>query len=138
MQMDFASVMDKNIPPSKQGFYAGEIAHFIASKLSGGRLVINIPVEVQDEVKVVDIGWVSDSRLKTLRTEPTWSAPPDIVVNIATPHKPIQEIEKTNHHLLASGAREAWIVWPDGSIERHHNLTLGKAIESDLPRLRSN
>jgi ABC-type polysaccharide/polyol phosphate transport system ATPase subunit len=108
-------------PESRVGRMAGHAAEVILQNLRGGKLVFNIPVETQEGVRVVDVGWVSSSRLETLRTEPTWSAAPDLTVSIISTAKSQTQVQLDNHFLLRSGAKEAWIVWPDGKIIRHRN-----------------
>ncbi|MEI6536124.1 MAG: ABC transporter ATP-binding protein, partial [Verrucomicrobiaceae bacterium] len=70
------------IPSSRAGRLAGVVVEFILQNTSSGRLVLNAPIDTADGVRVVDVGWISDPRLKTVRTDPKWSAAPDIVVNI--------------------------------------------------------
>jgi hypothetical protein len=54
-----------------------------------------------------------------MRTEPTWSAAPDISVSIVSMAKSTQQAENDNHFLLKAGAGEAWIVSPNGAFIRH-------------------
>jgi ABC-type sugar transport system ATPase subunit len=109
-------------PESRVGQLAGKIAELIFKNMHGGKLVFNVPVETQDGVRIVDVGWVSDSRIKTLRTQPTWSAAPDLCVNIVGIKRSVQQIEKDDHFLLRTGAQETWIVHPDLDIHRHRNM----------------
>ena len=81
-------------------------------------MVFNAAIETPDGIRTIDVGWISNSRMKTMRTEPTWSAAPDISVAIVSRKRPVQEAEIDNHFLLKSGAREAWIVMPDGTLDR--------------------
>jgi ABC-type polysaccharide/polyol phosphate transport system ATPase subunit len=111
----------EGFPESRVGSLAGHAAEVILQNLRGGKLVFNIPVETQEGVRVVDVGWVSASRLETLRTEPTWSAAPDLTVSIISATKSQSQTQLDNHFLLRSGAKEAWIIWPDGKIIRHCN-----------------
>jgi hypothetical protein len=111
----------EGFPESRVGSLAGPAAEVILQNLRGGKLVFNIPVETQEGVRVVDVGWVSASRLETLRTEPTWSAAPDLTVSIISATKSQSQTQLDNHFLLRSGAKEAWIIWPDGKIIRHCN-----------------
>ena len=107
------------MPNSRAGLFAGEVAQILLGQLQGGKLVCQVPVETPDGIRVVDVGWVSNARLKTLRTEPTWSAAPDITVGFVTETKPNVQAEADNHFFLRSGAREAWYVFPTGQVIRH-------------------
>ncbi|MCX6957813.1 MAG: ABC transporter ATP-binding protein [Verrucomicrobiae bacterium] len=103
---------------SHVGLQAGKIAQLLAQQLPDGHLVFNAAIETPDGIRTIDVGWISNSRMKTMRTEPTWSAAPDISVAIVSRKRPVQEAEIDNHFLLKSGAREAWIVMPDGTLDR--------------------
>jgi ABC-type polysaccharide/polyol phosphate transport system ATPase subunit len=107
------------IPESRVGRFGGLVAQKLLKLLSGGQLVLNCPVETPTGICVIDVGWISDSRLKTMRTEPTWSAAPDISVVIVSVAKSHQEAEKEHGEILRMGAREIWIVYPDGAVVRH-------------------
>jgi len=103
---------------SRVGLYAGRVAGMLLGQLREGCIVFNIPVETGDGICIVDVGWVSKSRLKTMRTEPAWSAAPDICVSIISAAKPALRAEHDMHHFVHSGATEAWIVYGDGAISR--------------------
>lgn len=107
------------VPDSRVGRLAGAVAQFLCESLAGGQLVFNTPVETPEGIRVVDVGWVSGSRMKTMRTEPAWSAAPDICVGILSMSKSPQQAENDNHYLLRSGAAEAWTVLPTGALFRY-------------------
>lgn len=119
--MDLSFPLEKagEYPESRSGIYSGKIAKFLLSSLHQGQLVFNIPVETQDGVKVVDIGWIANSRMQTLRVEPAWSAAPDICINFISYSKSVQQIENDLHHLLKTGCQEGWCVFRNGKIMRH-------------------
>ena len=117
-------IQDENmigVPDSRSGRFAGEIAKVFFSKLEGGRIAFNIPVETSDGIRIVDVGWISDSRIKSLRTEPTWSAAPDICASIINLNRPEQLVADDNNSFLANGAREVWTIKRDGSVSRYKN-----------------
>ncbi|HLB32804.1 MAG: hypothetical protein A3F67_07470 [Verrucomicrobia bacterium RIFCSPHIGHO2_12_FULL_41_10] len=103
---------------SRVGLQIGKIAQLLTQHLPGGHLVFNAAIETPDGIRTIDIGWISESRMKTMRTEPTWSAAPDISVSVVSRKRSVQEAENDNHFLLKSGAREAWILLPDGTLDR--------------------
>lgn len=103
---------------SRVGLQIGKIAQLLTQHLPGGHLVFNAAIETPDGIRTIDVGWISESRMKTMRTEPTWSAAPDISVSVVSRKRLLQEAENDNHFLLKSGAREAWILLPDGTLDR--------------------
>jgi len=104
---------------SRPGQFAGMIAQILATRFDGGRLALDCPIETPDGVLVADLAWVSQTRLGALRTEPTWNAAPDICVQMVDATKSQPECLAATHQFFKVGARECWIVWPDGNIERH-------------------
>jgi len=116
------------VPDSRVGSYAGGVAEILFKRISGGQLAFNIPVETTDGIKVIDVGWVSGERSKTMRTRPTWSAAPDICVSIVSLRKSEEIISKDNVMLLSLGAREVWTVYNDGRITRYTSSAHAKYI----------
>lgn len=107
------------IPESRAGRQAGAAIELLMSLLPEGRIVLNAPVETGGGICIADVGWISNSRAQTIRTEPTWSAAPDICVAVVSMARVPQQIENDAHHLLKTGAREIWIIYPDGTLIRH-------------------
>jgi ABC-type polysaccharide/polyol phosphate transport system ATPase subunit len=111
---NFESALDAQI-----GVFKGEIAAHLFRNLHNGKLIFNVPVETNDGIRKVDMGWISNSRLQTLRTEPTWSAAPDISIGFESVNKSFEKIENDAHYYLKSGCNEAWCVLATGKIVRH-------------------
>ena len=137
LQLGSSTNHDQGIPESRCGRFAGEIAEILCSNLSAGRLAFNVPVETKDGVRSVDVGWTSSARMLTMRTEPTWSAAPDICACIVSAAKSISAVENDVHYLLKNGAREAWCIMPDGFVVRHKPpenqfILAGSAVPSKL------
>lgn len=106
---------------SRFGLFTGQISQLLATRFPNGRIAYQVPIETSDGVRTADLGWISDSRMKTMRTEPHWSAAPDICVNVVSMSRPLNQIASDNQHFLSLGAREAWIVYRDGKITRYIN-----------------
>lgn len=123
MHLSTSENLIPGLPESRVGQYAGTIAELLLSKLQGGKLVFNIPVETPDGIRVVEVGWISSSRIQTLRTEPSWNAAPDIVVNFISESMSEYEADQARHLFVKCGARESWVVWPNGIIKRYIPLS---------------
>jgi len=117
-------------PESRIGRQTGQIAEILLGHLSEGRIAFNIPVETPEGIEVVDLGWIALTRLQTLRTEPSWSAAPCICVLVISHSKSQTEAEREAHHLLRSGAKEVWIIFPDGGIMYQRPLNTVPMISS--------
>lgn len=103
---------------SKKGKYIARIAEFFVQKMPHGKLVVDAPIETNQGIIKVPIGWIHNDRLETLRTEPTWSAAPDIVVEFIDRDMSHEEAHKSRHGLCKNGAVESWVIHPNGQIER--------------------
>lgn len=106
------------ITDSYVGIYGGNIAKRLVKEFPDGRIAFNVPVETPDEIVVVDVAWVSNARISTLRTRPTWSGAPDIAVCIVSKDRSEMDANRTLSILMRAGAIETWIVMPNGSISR--------------------
>lgn len=105
-------------PESRTGMTAGKLAKMLMTNLPDGHIAFNIPMETPEGVTTIDLGWISESRLKTLRTEPTWSGAPDIAINIISRDKSESEAQKNTDVFLRAGCSEPWIIYPNGVIVR--------------------
>jgi ABC-type polysaccharide/polyol phosphate transport system ATPase subunit len=103
---------------SRSGLFAAKTAEFFVKYLHNGKLVVNAPVETDQGIIIVPLGWVEKARLQTLRTQPTWSAAPDIVVKIIDKNLLPDEAHRMRMKLCKCGAVESWIIQPDGRITR--------------------
>ena len=68
------------IGDSRTGLLSGAATSLILKKLFDGSIANNCPIETPDGIIVVDVGWISASRGKTLRREPSWNGAPDLCV----------------------------------------------------------
>jgi ABC-type polysaccharide/polyol phosphate transport system ATPase subunit len=119
MSLNFSENTSSGYPESRLSLLMGKAAALIHQKTQGGQLVFQVPIETADGVRIVDLGWISDARLKTLRTEPTWSAAPDICVNFVGQKRIYDQIENDNHYFLMSGAQETWTITGKNKLIRH-------------------
>lgn len=130
-----AHISQPGITESHVGQFTGQIAELLLNKMADGKLVFQVPVETTDGIRVTDIGWVSKSRLGTLRTEPCWSAAPDICVEIVSRARSEQQAEDDSHYLLRSGAQESWVVYPNGAVARYKNTNARNLFPEDVDQV---
>jgi ABC-type polysaccharide/polyol phosphate transport system ATPase subunit len=131
--LSYSEFSQSGYPESRLSLLIGKVVTLINQKSNAGQLAFHIPVDSGDQVKIVDLGWISDARLKTLRTEPTWSAAPDLCVNFVDLERNYDKIQIDNHHLLKSGAQETWTIKGNNSIVRHTKQG-EQTIWSDIPK----
>jgi ABC-type polysaccharide/polyol phosphate transport system ATPase subunit len=130
--LGFPENSEEGYPESRVGLLLGKAAKLISDTAIDGQLVFQIPVEVEDHIKIVDLGWISDARLKTLRTEPSWSAAPDLCVNFVSFKRTYEQIEIDNHHLLRVGAQETWTIMGNSRII-HHTRSCAERVLNAVP-----
>jgi ABC-type polysaccharide/polyol phosphate transport system ATPase subunit len=106
------------ISESYVGIYSGAIAKRLLKEFPDGHIAFNIPVETPEGIVVVDVGWISSGRMKTLRTEPTWSGAPDIAVSIISKDRSETIADRNISILMRGGCIEPWVVTPQGWIKR--------------------
>ena len=106
------------ISESYVGVYSGAIAKRLLKEFPHGHIAFNIPVETPEGIVVVDVGWISSERMKTLRTEPTWSGAPDIAVSIISKDRSETIADRNISILMRAGCIEPWVVTPQGWIKR--------------------
>ena len=106
------------ISESYVGVYSGAIARRLLKEFPDGHIAFNIPVETPEGIVVVDVGWISSGRMKTLRTEPTWSGAPDIAVSIISKDRSETIADRSISILMRAGCIEPWVVTPQGWIKR--------------------
>lgn len=135
MNLSSSGEMLSGVPEPRVGMAAGQVAKILYQHLPEGRVVFNIPVETQDGVAVVDVGWASEAKLKTLRTEPTWNAAPDISVQIISSSLSEEQIGRKIVPLMNASAREVWVVHPDGALVKHKQRDLEFMIPNSPQRI---
>jgi len=118
LNLDHRDSVPDGISESYVGIYAGAIAKRLLQEFPEGHVAFNIPIETNDGIIVVDVGWVSPGRLKTMRTQPTWSGAPDIAVSIISRSRSEAEADRNISLLMRAGAIEPWVVTPQGWIKR--------------------
>ena len=110
--------LPNGISESYVGLYSGAIAKRLLKEFPDGHIAFNIPVETPEGIVVVDVGWISSARMKTLRTEPTWSGAPDIAVCVISKDRSETIADKNISILMRAGSIEPWVVTPQGWIKR--------------------
>ena len=124
MNLSSSGEMLAGVPEPRVGMAAGQVAKILHEHLPEGRMVFNIPVETQNGIAVVDIGWATEAKMKTLRTEPAWNAAPDISVQIISSSHSEEQIARNIVPLMNASAREVWVVHPDGALVKHKQRDL--------------
>ncbi len=125
----YLNMLDLEYPIAQMAGYAsarhgeilGAISALLLNNLKGGSLVMNCPVQTNDGIRQVDVGWISDARLRTLERFPAYSGAPDICVHVISPERSATGIDQSIPCLFKSGATENWICDMRGNLVIHRN-----------------
>jgi Uma2 family endonuclease len=89
----------------------------VASELKrrrGGRVLVECSIQTTDGVRVADVAWISNGRLKTMGWATPFPQAPEICVEIMSPANSWAEMHLKAGLYLQAGAQEVWVVGHDG------------------------
>jgi len=79
-----------------------------------GQVLVECPVKTLDNVKVVDIGWVSVKRYRLIKHEQVYSVAPEICIEVVSAGQ--EELLTKMKLYFKAGAREVWYCDEDGNM----------------------
>ena len=83
-------------------------------KKRGGRVLVECSIQTSDGVRVADVAWVSNARLKVLGWTTPFAQAPEICVEIMSPANTWAEMHMKAGLYLQAGAQQVWVVSLDG------------------------
>jgi Uma2 family endonuclease len=81
----------------------------------GGRVLVECSIQTSDGVRVADVAWISNKRLKSLGWTTPFAGAPELCVEIMSPGNTWAEMHMKAGLYLEAGAVEVWIVGLDGA-----------------------
>lgn len=100
----------------KHSFYQARIAALLSERLKTGRPVTELAIQTSDNVKVVDVGWVSNERAAVILEEDVASIAPEICVEVRSASNTETEMLTKKALYFEAGAREFWTCDASGKI----------------------
>ena len=79
-------------------------------KRRGGRVITECSVQTSDGVRVADVAWVSNARLKAMGIVTPFPQAPEICVEIMSPSNSWAEMHVKAGLYLQAGAQQVWVV----------------------------
>jgi lipopolysaccharide transport system ATP-binding protein len=121
-------------PRSRRGELVGAISALLARSLPDGHVLVDVPIQTHDGIRMADVAWISYARRSTLCREPAYSGAPEICVHLPGPERAESEVHKTMGILFKTGAVENWLCDPLGKLKviRSHANT-GERMIGSLP-----
>jgi Uma2 family endonuclease len=80
----------------------------------GGRVISGCSIQTEDGVRVADVAWISNQRLKEFGWATPFPKAPGLCVEIVSPDSDWAEMRVKAGHYLQAGAREVWVVTLEG------------------------
>lgn len=89
-------------------------AHLLASMPPGAS--VEVAVLTEDGIKGIDVGWISESRVKRGLKDDVLTIAPEICVEVVSPGNTRQEMENKRELYFAAGAEEVWFCDQKGAL----------------------
>lgn len=105
----------------RKGEILGAISELLFSNLQNGSLVMGCPVQTEEGISQVDIGWIERTRQRALERSSAYSSAPDICVHLSSAEHSLTEINQTIPLLFKNGAVENWICDMQGELTIYRN-----------------
>ncbi len=80
----------------------------------GGRVIAECSIQTEDGVRVADVAWISNKRLKELGWVTPFPKAPELCVEIKSPSNSWAEMHVKAGHYLQAGALQVWVVTLEG------------------------
>jgi Uma2 family endonuclease len=80
----------------------------------GGHVLVECSIATTDGVRVADVAWISDERLRQMGQVTPYPRAPEICVEVMSPSHSWAEMEMKAALYLEAGAEEVWIASLDG------------------------
>lgn len=99
-----------------QGGLKAEIGSLLQRYLLEGKCILSCAVETSDGVKVPDVAWISNDRLRPHRRAASMPIAPEICVEIRSYFNSVVEMMGKMQLYFARGAEEVWFCDEDGNM----------------------
>jgi Uma2 family endonuclease len=101
---------------NRHGRLQGELAFELRRQLGAGSVITECSIFTTMGIRVPDVVWASDEFMAAYGEITPYMRAPEICIEIASPSNPPGEIEEKTRAYLEAGAREVWIVAPQGTV----------------------
>lgn len=100
----------------KHSFYQGIIQNLLNSLIKTGFVFPECAIKTEDNVKVADVVWCSNSRFDIIKEETAASIAPEICIEIKSASHTKAEMMQKKDLYLAASAEEVWFCSEQGMI----------------------
>jgi Uma2 family endonuclease len=94
--------------------YHGKVQARLAQRLAAldGQAYVEVAIATSAGLFVPDVAWASTDFITRHRDETPFTVAPDLCIEVASPSNSLKELNEKAAAYLATGAAEAWIVFP--------------------------
>ncbi len=103
-------------PRSRHAEYQTEIAIRLGQLMSGGRSIVECPLQTSEGVKALDVAWVSHRRRASKPNDPVYLVAPEICVEVESPSNQQEELMERKRLCFEKGAEEFWLCNLEGGV----------------------
>jgi Uma2 family endonuclease len=96
--------------------HIGEISWRLRQCASRGSVTICAAVNTADNIKVVDVSWMTKKRWNVMKNDDFFCEAPEICVEVLTSENSIEEMMLRRDLFFQSGALEFWLCSADGAM----------------------
>jgi len=96
---------------NQHGLVQARLAELLRRAL-GGASIVEASISTNPDLRVADVAWASDDFMRSHAQETPFLIAPEICIEVASPSNSARELQEKVAAYLASGATEAWIVYP--------------------------
>jgi Uma2 family endonuclease len=114
----------------RHGRLQGKIIRLLMRWMESGEVIPELAVDTSDNTKVPDVAWASDALLARHGKEASWSAAPELCVEVLSPSNPRQELELKRQLYFERGAQEVWVCDFQGAVSFYDPS--GPLVQSNL------
>jgi len=113
----------KEMPGARHGGVCGRLAMALGTYLKARRLselYLETNFQIGANERIPDLAFVSATRLPPEgEPETKWPMPPDLAVEVISPHDLYEKVHAKVLEYLAAGVKQVWLVSPE-----HHTITV--------------
>ena len=96
---------------NQHGLLQSRLAQSLTRDL-GGATIVEASISTNPDLRVADVVWASDEFMRAHARETPFMVAPEICIEVASPSNSARELQEKVAAYLATGAIEAWIVYP--------------------------
>lgn len=117
----------------RRGECLGALTAFLASALSHGKVLVDVPIQTQDGIVRAPVVWVSNKRFESIHGRQAFLGAPDICVHLDDGSRDKKQLARDLWLLFKAGSMENWICRPNGDLAVRTFNQASKRLVQSMP-----